>query len=105
MLLVDENFFDQTIHLPVGQVMELRLKENPTTGFRWSFATDGKPCCTVVSDAFKRREGPPGAEGEHTWQMKAIRAGTCELQLFYRRSFDPDAPPARFFTLHVKVTE
>jgi len=105
MFLIDESFLDRTVDLAVGQVIELRLKENPTTGFRWSFAADGKPCCTVVSDAFERKQGPPGAGGEHAWQMKAVRVGNCELQLFYRRSFDPHVPPARSFTLHLKVTE
>lgn len=86
-------------------MVELRLKENPTTGFRWKFVDDGSPCCVMVSDDFQRREGPPGAAGEHTWQMKAIHAGACELRLFYLRSFEPDVPPARSFTLHVNVTE
>jgi len=104
MLLVDETFLAQTVELPVGQVMELRLKENPTTGFRWAFAADGEPFCKLLGDAFQQGKGP-GAGGEHTWRVMAVRLGTCELRLFYRRSFDADAPPARSFVLHVKVTE
>ena len=103
MLLVDETFSAQTVELPVGQVMELRLQENPTTGFRWVFAEDGVPCFSLVSDAYEGG-GAPGAGGEHKWQMKAVQLGNCELRLFYRRSFEPDASPARSFVLHVKVT-
>ncbi|HMK69278.1 MAG TPA: protease inhibitor I42 family protein, partial [Stellaceae bacterium] len=101
--LVDETFSAQTVELPVGQVMELRLQENPTTGFRWVFAEDGVPCFSLVSDAYEGG-GAPGAGGEHKWQMKAVQLGNCELRLFYRRSFEPDASPARSFVLHVKVT-
>ena len=104
MLLIDETFFAQSVELPIGQVLELRLKENPTTGFRWIFAEDGEPCCALVSDAFERGTAP-GAAGEHRWQMRAVHLGTCELRLFYRRPFDADASPARSFVLHVKVTE
>ena len=106
MLHVDESFMNQTIDLPVGQVMELRLKENTTTGFRWSFAADGTPSCTLVGDAFEPGENRPGAGGEHAWQIKAVRVGACDLKLFYRRSFESDGvPPAQSFTLRVQVTE
>jgi inhibitor of cysteine peptidase len=105
MLYIDESFLHQTIHLPVGQMIELRLNENPTTGFRWSFAADGRPSCTVVSDVFASHEGPPGAGGHHQWLIKAIRAGNSHVKLLYRRPYDPDAAPARTFTLDVLVTE
>jgi inhibitor of cysteine peptidase len=106
MLHIDESFLDQTVRLPIGQVIELRLKENPTTGFRWSFAADGKPACAVILDSFKRRHtGPPGAGGDHAWRIKAVRAGICHLELLYRRPYEPDAPPARTFAFDVQVTE
>lgn len=105
MLYIDESFLHQTIHLPVGQVMELRLNENPTTGFRWNFAADGSPSCTVISDSFNPPEGPPGAGGHHTWQIEATRTGTCHLELLYRRPYDPGAAPAQTFSLDVLVTE
>ncbi len=105
MLHIDENFFNQTVHLPIGQVIELRLKENPTTGFRWSFATDGRPSCAVIGDGFEQQKGPPGAGGDHAWRIEAVRAGTCHLELLYRRPYEPDAPPARTFVLDVQVTE
>ena len=105
MLQIDESFLDRTVSLPVGQVIELRLKENPTTGFRWSIAADGAPACAVVADSFERRPSPPGAGGEHAWRIKAVRAGTCHLELIYRRPFEPGVPPARSFALDVQVTE
>ena len=105
MLYIDEGFLHQTIHLPVGQVIELRLNENPTTGFRWSFTQDGSPSCAVVSDSFTPPEGPPGAGGRHTWQIKAIRAGDCHVELRYRRPYEPNASPAQTFNVDVVVTE
>lgn len=105
MLHIDETALDRTLRLPVGQVIELRLKENPSTGFHWSFAADGRPACTVIGDRFERPKGPPGAAGEHAWQIRAVRTGTCRLRLLYRRPFEPEAPPARIFTFDVEVTE
>ena len=65
MISVDQNFDGQTVDLPVGQVMELRLAENPTTGYRWTFVANGKPVCVVVADRYERPSGPPGQGGEH----------------------------------------
>ena len=105
MVQIDESFLNQTVQLPVGQVMELRLKENPTSGFRWSIAAEGEPSCKVMGDIFEPGESRPGAGGEHVWQIKAVRVGACEMQLLYRRPFEVDAKPAQSFKFHVQVTE
>ncbi len=105
MLHIDESFLNQTVRLPVGQVIELRLKENPTTGFRWSFVADGGPSCTVIREGFEPHKGPPGAAGEHAWQIKAVRAGAWHLELLYRRPYESDTPQARSFALDIQVTE
>ena len=105
MLYIDESFLHQTIHLPVGQVIELRLNENPTTGFRWSFTQDGSPSCAVISDSFTPQEGPPGAGGRHTWQIKAMQVGDCHLELRYRRPHELNTPPAQTFDVDVLVAE
>jgi inhibitor of cysteine peptidase len=105
MFYIDDSSLNQTVYVPVGQMIELRLRENPTTGFRWSFASDAGPSCTVIGDSFEQQNGPPGAGGEHAWQIKAVRAGKCHLELFYRRPHDPDVPPAQIFTLDIQITE
>jgi inhibitor of cysteine peptidase len=104
VIVVDQSQSGQTVDLPVGQVMELRLAENPTTGYRWTFAADGAPACVVVSDRFERPAGPPGQGGEHAWQIKGALAGECRIALQYGRSFQPDAV-GKSFALHVRVTQ
>jgi inhibitor of cysteine peptidase len=103
-MVIDQNHSGQTVNLPVGQVIELRLAENPTTGYRWTFAADGAPVCVVVSDRFEGPPGPPGAGGEHTWQIKGAQIGECEIAMQYQRSFEQDAA-ARSFALHVRVMQ
>ena len=103
MIVVDQSFAGRTLDLPVGQVMELRLAENPTTGYRWDFVTDGAPVCVVVADRFEPPAGPPGSGGAHSWQIKGTAAGECDIAMHYRRSFEP-ASPAKSFALHVRVT-
>jgi inhibitor of cysteine peptidase len=103
MIVVDQNYAGQTVDLPVGQVMELRLAENPTTGYRWAFVTNGAPACVVVSDQFESPNGPLGRGGAHSWRIQGALAGECHITMRYDRSFQPDAP-VESFTLHVRVT-
>ncbi|MEJ0017360.1 MAG: protease inhibitor I42 family protein [Acetobacteraceae bacterium] len=104
MIVVDQSASGQTLDLPVGQVIELRLAENPTTGFRWTVVANGAPACVVLSDRFESPSGPPGKGGEHLWEIKGVRIGECDIALQYRRSFEPDAPGGAF-ALHVRVTQ
>ena len=103
MIVIDQNQSGQTIDLPVGQVMELRLAENPTTGYRWTIIANGAPVCLVVSDQFDGPSGPPGKGGEHRWQIKGAAIGECDIAMKYRRSFEQDTA-ANSFALHVRVT-
>ncbi len=110
MRVVNESFANQTVVLPVGQVLEVRLAENPTTGFRWQVAAAGDPACVLVEDVAEHGSGPPGRGGEHAWRFRAARPGESEITLHYRRPWESGeggeagAPPARSFTLRVRVT-
>jgi inhibitor of cysteine peptidase len=104
VIVVDQNHSGQTIDLSVGQVIELRLAENPTTGYRWAFVADGSPTCLLVSDRFERPAGPPGEGGEHAWQIKGALVGECQIAMQYARSFQPGVT-VRSFALHVRVTQ
>ena len=101
MIIVDQNASGQTIDLQVGQVMELRLAENPSTGFRWRLTSDGAPACVVVNDRFEGSPGPPGQGGQHTWEIRGAAAGDCDIAMQYRR---PPDTLAGSFALHVRVT-
>ena len=59
-MLVDDGYAGKTVDLPIGQVIELRLAENPTTGFKWSFVSKGEPACKIIGDSYHAPGGPPG---------------------------------------------
>ncbi len=104
MIFIDQTQSGQTLDLPIGQVIELRLAENPTTGYRWTFIANGAPVCVVLSDRFERPTGPPGAGGTNMWQIKGVSLGECDISMQYRRSFQQDSV-GQAFTLHVRVTQ
>jgi inhibitor of cysteine peptidase len=104
MIAVDQTHSGQTLDLRIGQVMELRLAENPTTGYRWTFVVNGEPACIVLSDRFDHPAGPLGQGGEHLWQIKGEAVGECDIAMRYARSFQPEAA-GQSFALHVRVTQ
>ncbi|HEX7967188.1 MAG TPA: protease inhibitor I42 family protein [Stellaceae bacterium] len=102
-MLVGESLNDQMIDLAVGETVEVRLPENPSTGFRWHVIADGKPACALVGDAFAAPSGPPGRGGEHSWTFGAVHPGQCDIELRYRRRWEGAGDTGRSFKVHVRV--
>ena len=103
-MIIDQSYSGQQIQLTVGEVAELRLPENPTTGYRWAVTSAPNVGCSLTDGSFRAEPGPPGQGGLHIWQLTAVRPGTCDVQLTYRRRFAADTPGNSVFTLYVRVT-
>ncbi len=50
----------KTVRVPAGAVVELRLDENPTTGYRWTLPPE--TCCEMVEDRNEPQAGEDGRE-------------------------------------------
>jgi inhibitor of cysteine peptidase len=90
------------VRLRTGQLLEVSLPGNATTGFDWIL--NGRPPSrlTTVSDTYEpdpASTGAAGAGGVRTFVYRASEEGTGTLRLIYARSFEPDVPPAKLFTL------
>ena len=53
MLQIDESQNGREIELVTGETIEIRLSENPTTGYRWELKFSGAPTCTLVADHYE----------------------------------------------------
>jgi len=103
MLQIAQDDNGREVPLAVGEVVELSLPENRTTGFHWELKAKGGPVFELVKDEFEPAKGPPGQGGVHRWQFKAVRAGSGEIQLQYRRHWEQNAAPARNYRVSVRV--
>jgi inhibitor of cysteine peptidase len=103
MLHLDESYSGREIELGAGEEFELRLHENPTTGFRWRLESDGEPACKLQSDFFETANGTPGRGGTHYWRFQAVQEGLGHIELVYRRSFEHDESSTQSFKLLVRV--
>ena len=105
VLTIDETSNGRTLGATLGQTVEICLKENPTTGFRWRMADAGGPVVTPLSDAFEPGRRAPGQPGIHRWRFKTVAAGNGLVRFVYRRSWEDDAAAASVFTLILEVNE
>jgi inhibitor of cysteine peptidase len=94
---------DQTeVQIPLGEIFEICLNENPTTGFRWNLESRGEPACTLVKDYFSPSGNVPGSGGTHHWNFKAVAPGTSSIHLTSARPWHK-GPPARTFRLGIRA--
>ena len=79
MIEVDRTYDRREVTLEVGEVLELSLAENPTTGFRWGFAVKPEPACTIVKSIFEPAVGSPGKGAPTAGSSKPCATGTDKL--------------------------
>jgi inhibitor of cysteine peptidase len=91
MRALDASHDGATITLAAGEPIELRLAENPTTGFRWR--VERASACRIIADAFEPGPKLAGAGGTRVWRIAAD--GDADLALAYARSWG-GSPVARF---------
>jgi inhibitor of cysteine peptidase len=103
LVAIDRSYDGREVELGIGDVAELSLAENPTTGYRWSFTTQPAPACKIVSDTFEPGRDAPGAGGTHRWQFKAVSSGTGSIALQYRRAWEKDLSSGQTFKLTIRV--
>jgi inhibitor of cysteine peptidase len=75
----------------IGEIVKLRLHENPTTGYRWHLLASGEPTLQLIEESFAPSTGAVGAGGMRSWIFRAALAGTTRLELEQRRSWQRQA--------------
>ncbi len=103
MVTAEESASGQSMTLPVGETLELRLPENPTTGYRWSVVENGADVLTPVEEQRGAPADGPGAPATHRWLFRAERAGRTTIELVHHRPWEDTAGATRRFTLEVEV--
>jgi predicted secreted protein len=100
MRQIDEQDDGTEIALAVGDEIVVTLRENQTTGYRWTVGADGGPVCEIVSDDFDPPAGSAmGAGGHHRWRIRAVRQGRAAITLSSERF----GKRGKSFTIHVVV--
>jgi predicted secreted protein len=104
-LQLDETGAGTTVELAIGQLLEIVLVENPSTGYLWKqVAGDSSVLRPVGEPEFV--PPPPaaiGAPGKRIFRFEAVTPSQTLLRLENRQWWQPDQPPAKTFEVTVGV--
>jgi len=95
-----------TYNISLDAGIQLRLPENPTTGFSWNLSVT--PGIAIINDTYIPDDVSGklvGSGGTHVWFLKAIGPGDQGISGVYRRPWEPAAPGVTFFELALVVGE
>jgi inhibitor of cysteine peptidase len=104
MLQITKSQSGSELQVVAGETFEVRLPENPTTGYRWQ---GHDPLCgpalEFLGDSFDRSGETPGAGGTHTWRFRAVETGATELSWEYQRAWEKKSVDTFRVTIQVKT--
>jgi inhibitor of cysteine peptidase len=95
----------RTIKVLAGAKVFVRLRGNPTTGFRWQLAEKpGDTLEPLVDEEYAPDRGKPaavGSGGSFTFAFRAVKPGSGVIRLAYRRPWEKDKKPAQTFSVTI----
>ncbi len=95
---------DQSVGLEVGDVLEVVLPVNPSTGYIWQVGFYNQSVLRPNGEPeFSSRNANLGMEESQKLHFKAIGEGETELVLVYRRSFENEGVHPKTFQVYVVV--
>ena len=87
-----------------GDLLVVRLRSNPSTGYAWRVSSGARGVLLLVGCVYVAPEdGLLGAPGTAVLRFRARGTGKTVLRLAYTRSWEKGVAPARTFTLRVTV--
>lgn len=100
---MDNNASSEPISLKLGEVLNLSLKSNPTTGYMWN-ASFNSSLIEQVNYGYDP-DSPEliGGGGIETFTFKAVGVGETDLVMRYKRSWEPESVEERVY--HIVVFE
>ena len=84
-----------------GQMIEIALKGNPTTGYTWNIGEYDKKILKLEGSSFVRDSDLTGAGGIETVKFSVIKKGKTNLTIQYNRVWEKDIKPIEVFSLTI----
>jgi inhibitor of cysteine peptidase len=75
-------------HIKVGEKFNISLKENPTTGYIWSYTIDNNKIVKITSDNYSTTNNGIGSGGTHYWTVVGLKRGSATIVFNYKRAWE-----------------
>jgi inhibitor of cysteine peptidase len=94
----------KAIETKVGQQFTIVLDANATTGYQWQSVIDAAYLKQVKSEykATDSKPGVVGAGGKQYFIYEAIKAGSTEIKMTYKRSWEATGGDQKTFKVTIK---
>jgi inhibitor of cysteine peptidase len=95
---------DQSVGLEVGDILEVVLPANPSTGYIWEVGFYNQSVLKLYGEPeFSSSSANLGAEESQKLHFEAIGEGETELVLVYRQSWEKATEPLKTFEVTIGV--
>jgi inhibitor of cysteine peptidase len=94
------------LNMRVGQEMQLSLRSNPSTGFRWVVKDAASSVLKSLGpELYSNPEdrGLVGSAGQSSWRYKAEHPGNGRILMIYQQPWEPNVAPANTFDCAIRV--
>jgi inhibitor of cysteine peptidase len=93
-----------SVTLKSGEVLEVRLKSQPGTGYKWYLNADPSPCLQQLEESVTTPDSPGvGRPVFQVFKFKGQKHGTVTLKLSYMRAWEKSKPPASSFEITASI--
>lgn len=98
---------DAPVSMRVGQVFEIALMANASTGYQWEFTSDGAPVLArttgpATPPPMDTQPPMPGAPALARWWLRAEKPGEATVRMVYRRPWET-VPPVEVVEYRIQV--
>lgn len=98
----------QTIHIKLNEPINIILKANITTGYKWHYTSEQSESYQVLNESYKvdkHPEGMVGVGGHSIYQINPTQKGTLTITARYFRpweQFNPDKDKELKFNFEIE---
>lgn len=98
---------NRTAELRVGERLEVRLPENPSTGFSWAVDENDRRLLALEDTAYALpvEAGFIGARGQRTFSFTARQPGDVALKLKYWRVWEGDGSVTERLAVTLRIVQ
>ena len=105
-LIFREQDNGQSARVSLGATIEVALKENPTTGYKWSRPLFEERLLALESDEFVReKQAGVGGGGIRRFVFSAREKGATSIHLKHQRPWQNEEQAVATFELRVEIAE
>ena len=105
-ITINENNLKENYSLRQGDIVEVVLNANPSTGYEWQIVNIDTSKVKIVNKTYTANnvnKDKVGSGGIMTYHFEAISKGNTAINITYFRSFEKELPPKKKFEINLEI--